>query len=347
MDQVPAPAATDPPAGTAAPRERGWLRILPALGLFLLVPAVALRVLFPIEQTILLVGPAIGVCALVAWIQGGRVWLALTWLILSAWMLVRPLGSATAFDFMARGWAIILVTMFGIACLVGGRRIFLSRALSAVAATFVFAGAVVLVSDVSPGRVERTLADELDRRAAPWNAQMQATTESAEWQSFANENPRFASMVEQGLASWNELPDVTVSYFPALLALESMAALALAWGLFHRISRTRVGPPLSRLRDFRFGDQLVWGLLVGIVFVVIPALGPLRGLGMNLIAFFGALYLLRGMGVLAWFVAERRLALAILVLLALLFMPAFGLLAIGLGLGDVWIDWRGRARQLT
>ena len=339
----PIPEAAEAPV---AVRERGWRLILPALGLFLLVPAfAALRILFPVEQTILLVGPAIGVCALVAWVQGGRVWLALTWLVLSAWMLLRPLDSGSSFEFMARGWAIVLVSMFGIACLLGGRRLFLSRALSAVAATFVFAGAVVLVSNVSPGRVQRTLADELNRRAAPLNAQVQATTITPEWQSFVESNPRFAAMVEQMLESWNKMPDFTVSFFPALLALESLAALALAWGLFHRISRTRVGPPLTRLRDFRFGDQLVWGLLVGIVLVVIPSLSALRGLGLNLIAFFGALYVLRGLGVLAWFMAERRLALAILILLALLFTPAVGVLALGLGLGDTWVDWRGRARQ--
>lgn len=345
MDQISTPA----PETTAAPaavRERGWRLILPALGLFLLVPAfAALRVVFPVEQTILLVGPAIGVCALVAWMHGGRVWLALTWLLLSAWMLLRPLGDGSGFEFMARGWAIILVSMFGIACMLGGRRLFLSRALSAVAATFVFAGAVVLVSNVSPGRVQRTLADELDRRAAPLNAQVQATTMTSEWQTFAENNPRVAAMFEQMLDSWNRMPEVTVSFFPALLALESLAALALAWGLFHRISRTRVGPPLARLRDFKFGDQLVWGLLVGIVLVVIPSLGALRGLGVNLILFFGALYVLRGVGVLAWFIAERRLALVILIILALLFTPAFGILALGLGLGDTWVDWRGRARQ--
>jgi len=333
-------------APEVAVRERGWRLILPALGLFLLVPAfAALRVLFPVEQTILLVGPAIGVCALVAWVQGGRVWLALTWLLLSAWMLVRPLGAGSAFDFMARGWAIVLVAMFGITCMLGGRRLFLSRALSAVAATFVFAGAVVLVSDVAPGRVQRTLSDELDRRAAPLNAQVQATTNAPEWQTFVENNPRVAAMIEQVLASWNRMPEMTVSFFPALLALESLAALALAWGLFHRISRTRVGPPLSRLRDFKFGDQLVWGLLAGIVLVVIPSLDALRGLGLNLIVFFSALYVLRGLGVLAWFMADRRLALAMLILLALLFTPAVGALALGLGLGDTWLDWRGRARQ--
>jgi hypothetical protein len=63
--------------------------------------------------------------------------------------------------------------------------------------------------------------------------------------------------------------------------------------------------------------------------------------------FFGALYVLRGLGVLAWFIAERRLALAILILLAVLFTPAVGVLALGLGLGDTWVDWRGRARQQT
>ena len=345
MDPV-TPPSPETAGGEPAPRERGWRLILPALGLFLLVPAfAALRVLFPVEQTIVLVGPAIGVCALVAWMRGGRVWLALTWLLLSAWMLLRPLGSASAFEFMARGWAIVLVSMFGIACVLGGRRLFLSRALSAVAATFVFAGAVVLVSDVSPGRVQRTLADELDRRAAPLNAQVQATTMAPEWQDFAASNPRFAALVEQMLESWNRMPDITVSFFPALLALESLAALALAWGLFHRISRTRLGPPLTRLRDFRFGDQLVWGLLAGIVLVVMPSLGALRSLGLNLILFFGALYVLRGLGVLAWFIAERRLALAILIVLALLFTPAVGILALGLGLGDTWVDWRGRARQ--
>lgn len=341
-------AAPSPPETPVAARERGWRLILPALGLFLLVPAISVaRVVFPVEQTIMLVGPAIGVCALVAWVKGGRLWLALTWLALSAWMLLRPPGAASAFDFMARGWAIVLVSMFGLACLLGGRRLFLSRALSAVAATFVFAGAVILVSDVAPGRVQRTLADELDRRAAPMNAQLEAATRAPDWQTFVAENPRFAALMEQVLASYAEIPATTVSFFPALLALESLAALALAWGLFHRISRSRIGPPLTRLRDFRFGDQLVWGLLVGIVLVVTPTLGALRGLGFNLVLFFGALYVLRGLGVLAWFIAERRLALAILILLALVFPPVVSILALGLGLGDTWVDWRGRARQLT
>lgn len=312
------------------------------------MPAVALlRIIVPVEQTILLVGPAIAVCALVSWVQGGKAWLAVTWLLLSGWMLLRPLDGASPFEYMARGWAILLVAAFGVVCAVGGRKLFLSRALSAVGATFVFAGAVLLVAEVSPTRVQRTLSAELDRRAAPWNAQWQATTQTPEWQQFVEANPRFTAFLEQGLASWNELPDMTVALYPALLALESLAALALAWGLFHRISRSRLGPPLGRLRDFKFGDQLVWGFLVGVVLIVIPSLEGLRELGLNLVTFFGALYILRGLGVLSYFIAARRLAMAMLVALAVIFPPMVGILSLGIGLGDTWIDWRGRARQLT
>jgi hypothetical protein len=344
--------------GPTPARERGWLQVLLALAAFLLVPAFAwLRVVFPVEQTILLVGPAIAVCALVSWVQGGRAWLAVTWFALSGWMLLRPLGDAHPFEFMARGWSILLVAMFGVVCVVGGRQLFLRRALTTVAATFVFASAVIVVTDVSPMRVQRTLADELDRRAAPWNADWQATRQSADWQQFTEDNPSTARFMEQLVAWLRDVQDLSIELFPALLALESLMALALAWGIFHRISRARLGPPLGRIREFRFADQLVWGLLAGVVFVVMPSAEGLDRLGWNLILFFGGLYAVRSLGVLAFFVGTRRLVLVALTVLLfdalvadylnLMLPPATSLLVAVLGLGDTWIDWRGRARQLT
>jgi hypothetical protein len=56
---------------------------------------------------------------------------------------------------------------------------------------------------------------------------------------------------------------------------------------------------------------------------------------------------LRGLGVLAWFIHARRIAVLVLVLLAFVFPPFVGILALSLGLGDTWLDWRSRARQLT
>ena len=49
-------------------------------------------------------------------------------------------------------------------------------------------------------------------------------------------------------------------------------------------------------REFRFNDQMVWGLIVGLVILLLPNLTPLRAFGINLILFFGALYLLCGIG---------------------------------------------------
>ena len=150
------------------------------------------------------------------------------------------------------------------------------------------------------------------------------------------------------------LSDMGRTIFPSLLALESLAALALAWATYHRLSRARLGAPLRPLREFRFNDQLVWGLIVGLTIVLLPTLSALRDVGQNLLVFFGALYAVRGLGVLDWFMAPGTLGVALAIGAVLLFAPvlqvfaalAFLMLAvaaIALGLGDTWADWRGRA----
>jgi hypothetical protein len=150
--------------------------------------------------------------------------------------------------------------------------------------------------------------------------------------------------------------------FAAMLALESIAALALAWVLYHRLNRVRLGAALAPLREFGFSDQLVWGFVAGLVLVVVPGLNVLDMLGRNLLVFFGALFVLRGAGVVAWSITRvprgRVLAAALAIGAVLLFggssvVPAlgtvFGSLAVlpplGLGLSDSWMDWRARARN--
>jgi uncharacterized protein YybS (DUF2232 family) len=134
--------------------------------------------------------------------------------------------------------------------------------------------------------------------------------------------------------------------FPALLALESLLVLAVAWALFHRLSRARIGAPLLPLRDFRFSDELVWGVLLGATVLLLPTLDSFRDAGWNLLVFFGGLYALRGAGVIAWFVTPRRVGVSLVVFLLVL----FPFLATGLGLlglGDTWLDWRNRVRPTS
>ena len=137
-----------------------------------------------------------------------------------------------------------------------------------------------------------------------------------------------------------------VLLYPALLALESLAACALAWGLYHRMSRARLGAALAPFRYFRFNDELIWALVAGMTITVLPALESLRVVGANLVVFFGALYALRGFGVIAWFYpqADARGAVGGELLLQWYCFRCRSPLAVGLGVTDTWIDWRRRMR---
>jgi hypothetical protein len=170
--------------------------------------------------------------------------------------------------------------------------------------------------------------------------------------------PQVASLPNEMETQLDAMAQTGTGLYPSLLLLESLVALALAWGTYHRISRTRLGAPLGFLKVFRFNDQFVWGLIAGVTIVFIPALEYLDSTGRNLLVFFGALYAIRGFGVLSWFLAPGALAAALLVGFAMLWWPVLNAVAVlgflllalaafGLGLGDTWADWRSRARPTT
>jgi hypothetical protein len=222
-------------------------------------------------------------------------------------------------------------------------RTFFVRALSAI-------GIAGLVGLAAAGGVPRGAAsvaglmgEEFGRRAA-------AFAEQAARQRDMHD-PLSDALREHGLE--NDIgrdvqyvsTETAVALLPSLLALQSLAALGFVWALYHRFSRTRIGLPLAPLREFRFNDQLVWGLVAGLAFAMLQALSGLRAPGLNMLLFFGTLYALRGMGVLAWFLAPDRLVMVPLVIFAVLAFPLFGAVALGLGLGDTWLDWRSRAAR--
>ena len=78
----------------------------------------------------------------------------------------------------------------------------------------------------------------------------------------------------------------------------------------------------------------------------------------NLLVFFGALYAVRGFGVLTWFMAPGSLGITLAVGFLMLWAPVLNLFAalafmmlavasLALGLGDTWADWRSRARSIS
>lgn len=331
---------------TPAPHERGWWRVLLALVLFLLVPAIPLlRAVAPIDAPLLLLTPALAACAALGAAFGGRVLLAVSWVALAGWSLAMPVEGSAMYGSLARGWALLLAGAFGLVSLLATQQRFFVRALTATAVALVAALALVTATPrVQADRVARAVHQELARRVDSSLAELHAVAGTREWQEFSRRNTGAAALLDNGEEQLRAMPAVATAVFPALLALESLAALGLAWSLYHRFSRVRLGPPLAPLREFRFSDQLIWALVVGITTLVVPTLDAFRGAGLNLVAFFGALYVIRGLGVLIWLLAPGRLMLALLVSLALLAAPLLGLFALGLGLGDTWLDWRSRAR---
>ncbi len=333
------------PAIASAPRERGWRLLVAALLLALFVPLIAvLRAIVPIEQTILLIAPTMAACALVGWMLGGRFWLAAVWAALAAWVILAPVGPSGGFLSLARGWSLVLAASFALVSALAPKQTFFPRALAAVALSFLIGLSLIVFTRAQPSRITQSVREEFSRRLDSSAAQWQQTTSTGEWRDFSAKYPAVAIVVEEGERQLRALPPITASLFPAFLAFESIAILGLSWSLYHRATRNRIGAPMGALSLFRFNDQLVWGLVVGVTLLVVPTLQEARGMGLNLVVFFGALYALRGLGILDWFLAPRGFVRVLFIIAILLAWPVVGVFSLGLGLGDTWIDWRGRAR---
>jgi hypothetical protein len=343
---------------TVEPR-RGWKKLILALIAFVLVPAIPqVRAMVPVDETLLLFVPAMAACSLVGWWAGGRASSAVLWVALAA-VLAGPRGASTnVYANLLRGWSLLLAGAFGLTCLLGGRRPFFVKALTALLVTFALALVMSLFGPVTLSHATQAVATDFTRRNEEFLTFLAKVIgdNAAQWQEWTVKIPSLGTLPADAAQSLSTMSEAGRLVFPALLSLESLAALALAWATYHRLSRRRLGAPLAPLREFRFNDQLVWGLIVGLVILLVPNLAGVRGFGLNLIVFFGALYAIRGLGVLAWFMKPGTLAAVLVVGLVMLITPfltvlailgflTLGITALGLGVGDTWADWRRRARS--
>ncbi len=129
--------------------------------------------------------------------------------------------------------------------------------------------------------------------------------------------------------------------FPALLGLASLSALGLAWWLFGRLSR-RTAEGIGPLREFRFNDQLVWVLIVGLVVLLVGS-GAMERIGTNAVVFMGGLYALRGLAVVLFMTGGVSFFGVVLLGLGFFFVaPLFLAGAFVIGLGDTWLNLRSR-----
>lgn len=330
--------------GAAPPRESGWRAPLLATLALLVLPALPpLALLVPIDQTLLLLAPAMAMCAVVGWRAGGRLPLALVWTAFAVWALYLPSGGST-FALLARGWAVLLAASFGAVVLRSKGDRFLPQALLAIAIALAIALVTAAVAGGGLSEAASVFGDAIARRAEIGRMAWQQFTARAEWAEFSAENPSAELLSQQVELQFAELPKAARLMIPAMLALESLAALALAWAVYHRFGRARLGPPLSPLREFTFHDAFVWGIIAGLLVIVVPMPDAAQLIGANLMVFVGALYVLRGLGVMLWFLDPGRWMQVVWAIVLVMFLQVVAAVAFAIGVGDTWLDWRRRTR---
>jgi hypothetical protein len=332
-------------AATTNDRSESWRPLLWGLAAFFVLPWFPpWDVIFPIQHTLLLFVPTLAVCAIIGWRSGSRAALALIWLALSVWMLLQPAGApGTAYSQMARAWVIVLAASFGLVSLLSSATAFFVRALASVGVALAVGFTIALSSPSGIARFQHAGGEELMRRAALSVTRIQQSWDTPALRDLKEKAPLLQEMTDYAADTERELPKHTTPLIPALLALESLAALGLAWAVYHRLSPVRIGPSFGPLTEFRFNDQLIWALAVGLTLSLLPTFGEGRHAGFNLLLFFGALYVIRGVGILAWISKGRYVFIIVLGLIPQgIYLLAF--IALALGLGDTWFDLRRRAR---
>lgn len=258
--------------------------------------------------------------------------------LLVFWVLAGP---ADGFDQFERAWLVLLTGSLAIVIAAGRPRSFVAAALAAVAGAAAAAAVLMLLTGRSWGQLVWLAERHYGAQARLLIGQLSDLTAAAG--PAGSGGPALLGTLENSVLLGVRLVS---SLFPGLVLLQSVAALALAWALYHRIAREPHGEPLGTLAGFRFNDHLIWGVALSLLVFVLPRLGWVNALGGNLLVFFGGLYVVRGCAVLMAAAAAGGfggpLAALLVVFVTLFLMPVAALAALALGLTDTLMDWRRR-----
>ncbi|NIP82313.1 MAG: DUF2232 domain-containing protein [Gemmatimonadetes bacterium] len=243
--------------------------------------------------------------------------------VLGALVFFEPRGPMWELE---RGWALLLSGWFIFAVLAWPHGTFVKRAVAAVAATVLSGGLLIAVRG-GWSALDRAIAANYRRMA----------------ESVAAALPPGLTSGDEVVALAAELP---ARLFPAFLAVGSVAALAVAWWGYRRLSSR--GEPLGRFTEFRFPDPFIWILIAGLALLLLPVDDWAPRVGSNLVFFMGALYALRGLAVLVALVLGLvGLQLPVLLVLVLVGVFLYPIVVAGtllLGVTDTWLDLRSGRR---
>lgn len=141
-----------------------------------------------------------------------------------------------------------------------------------------------------------------------------------------------------------QIVETLLQLLPALLLL-SFAFIVLINVLFlcrRYPARRAEWLALAHLREWKSPDALVWGLIVCGFSLFFPALGAIQVIAFNLLLVICAYYFAQGLAVIGFFFHKNKVPrfLRGLTYVLIVFQQIFTLLVIGLGLFDLWGDFR-------
>jgi hypothetical protein len=299
---------------------RGW-GLVRAVTLALVV-----AVCSPVDPLVLVFVPLAVQLFAFRWDSRGGLLLATVSLVVAFAGLAR--GTGDSLWYVERAWSLLLGGAFvGVTLLWPGRGV-VSRGLAATVAVFALLGLASLVHPSLFSDLDWRISSDLTDKTGVVALWMQGRSGSA---AKAFESAMYRAV------GWE------VRLYPGSLALASLAALGVGAYVTSRL-RGR-SDALGPVREFRFNDHLVWVLVAGIVLFLLPLGDVAARLGENALLVMGGLYLLRGAGILLWLGAalvSSAWSALLWGVIAVLMYPVGIMIALLLGLGDTWLDLRGR-----
>lgn len=249
-------------------------------------------------------------------------------------MLVVLLGPRDGFWYAERAWALVAGGFFAAFSIGRPGWSVTSRALASVGGALgAFLGLLAVRTDAWSS-VDWVVSDRLRAGFATW---LDAITVLRDGQA---PSPALVSAIYRTV-------EAQIAVFPALLAIETVAALAATWWLYVRLVHRSDGG-LGPLARFRFNDHLVWLLIGGLALVTGWASEGITRLGANLAVFMTALYAARGLAVGVAVSGGISLFGTAMIVLGLLFAaPVVIGFAVLLGVADTWLDLRARAESMA
>ena len=141
-----------------------------------------------------------------------------------------------------------------------------------------------------------------------------------------------------------QLIDMTLQLLPGLLFLTfGFIALINILSLRRRFPERRTEWfAVENFRDWKAPEPLVWGLIACGFSVFFPVADLARLIAMNLLLIVGAFYFAQGLAVIAFFFHKNNVPrfLRGITYILIVFQQIFTLMVVGLGLFDLWGDFR-------